>query len=88
MWQVDWENYRKNKKQQNNKSSKEQIKQSPTISKHPNKKSAPRSDSPREDFAHVRNFLRDPKNRQSSSPSIRTIMTTATKVKYFCVNKI
>ena len=38
--------------------------------------------SPREDFAYVNNFLQDPANRQQpSSPSVRTIMTTATKVR-------
>ena len=38
--------------------------------------------SPREDFAYVNNFLADPANRQQpSSPSVRTIMTTATKVR-------
>ena len=80
--QVDWENYRKNKKANISKQSQQQ-QPSPIIPKANTKISQDannRTESPREDFAYVNNFLQDPKNRQPSSPSVRTIMTTATKV--------
>ena len=79
--QVDWENYRKNKKANISKQSQQQA--SPIIQKQNTKISQDannRTESPREDFAYVNSFLQDPKNRQPSSPSVRTIMTTATKV--------
>ena len=80
---VDWEDFRKNKKENISKQHSKQQTASPIIAKQSFSKLSPsnaRTDSPREDFAYVNNFLQDPKNRQPSSPSIRTIMTTATKV--------
>ena len=82
--QVDWENYRKNKKASISKqssSSPRVVKQSKKMVKPP-RESREVVASPREDFAYVNNFLQDPANRQQpSSPSVRTIMTTATKVR-------
>ena len=81
--QVDWENYSKNKKASLSKQS-----SSPAVSKAGKKVAKPPRESraaasPREDFAYVKNFLQDPANRQqTSSPSVRTIMTTATKVRW------
>ena len=80
---VDWEDFRKNKKENISKQHSKQQTASPIIAKQSFSKLSPsnaRTDSPREDFAYVNNFLQDPKNRQPSSPSVRTIMTTATKV--------
>ena len=76
LFKVDWETYRKNKSEN---ISKHTSQASPVIAKQ-NSKFVGRTDSPREDFAYVNNYLQDPKNKQPSSPSIRTIMTTATKV--------
>ena len=85
--EVDWENYRKNKKASSSKHLNNQ-ESSPIVPK-PNKKFAKtpqnttsKNDSPRsygEDFAYVNNFLGEQKTRHPSSPSIRTIMTSATK---------
>ena len=84
--QVDWENYSKNKKASLSKQSSASpavVKASKKVPKPPRESRESRAvASPREDFAYVNNFLQDPANRQHpSSPSVRTIMTTATKVR-------
>ena len=87
--EMDWEDYRKNKKAStarrlNNQESSPIIpKQNTKFMKTPQNMSNENGNgSPRcygEDFAYVNNFLGDQKNRHPSSPSIKTIMTSATK---------
>ena len=89
--EVDWENYKKNKRASSLQSVLSAGQASPLTAHHnaklhktPQNKSAENgtTGSPRnygEDFAYVKNFLRDQKQRAPSSPSVRTILTSATK---------